>query len=365
MKRGALKKCDIVVFIMATGCRLLDDEPLFKKSERKALYPIQYPDLMAQYRKAEAVIWTANEIEFSKDKNDWDVLDEETKSVVKTVLAFFSGADSIVNDNLAENFLKKIHILEVKWFYTFQETMENIHNETYSLMIENLISDPVEKDRLLNAFVTMPAVRRLYLWAQHWIEHNEEKELQNPVLKQYGEEGADVDLLEDLSYIWCTAKQIVAFACVEGIMFSGAFAIIYWIKERGILPGLTFSNELISRDEGLHRDFACMLYHRIQHKPPQDQVIDIIKQATEHSKELITSCMGRFNGMNGKDMGAYIEFVADGLSQDLGYDKIYGSKNPFHFMDKTAFNGVTNFFERRVGEYSKAEREDIQTVDDY
>ena len=336
--------------------RLIDDEILFRSSnERKAILPIRFPKIWKMYKGAQGSIWTAEEISFKEDLAHWEKLDEDTKEVVKVVLAFFSGADAIVNDNLAENFLRKIDIMEVKCFYRFQLHIEDVHNEVYSLMIDNLIKNPEEKAHLFDAIHTMPGVSKLYRWAQDWIHRTPLYELEaNPILRQYEDDGADEEVLEDLSYIWCSAKQLVAFACVEGIMFSGAFAIIYWLKERGILPGLTFSNELISRDEGLHMRFACLMYNMIKHKPPASQIKDIILEATEASKTLITSCMARMRGMNKDDMCRYIEFVADDVSKRLGYLPIYGSKNPFHFMDKSAFNGQTNFFERKVGEYSAA-----------
>ncbi len=336
--------------------RLLHDEVLLHSNyERKAILPIHYPAIYTFYKKAQGSIWTAEEIEFKEDLAHWEALDENTKNVVKTVFAFFSGADAIVNDNLAENFLSKIVIPEAKCFYRFQLHIEDVHTEVYNLMIDNLIKDPTEKARLLDAIHTMPGVRKLYDWAQKWIHTTAQDEMeQNPVLKQYEEDGADTEVIEDLAEIWCTAKQLAAFACVEGIMFSGAFAIIYWLKEKGILPGLTFSNELISRDEGLHMRFACHLYSMIRHKPPTAHITQIVKEATEMSQELISGCMARLTGMNSTDMNSYIEFVANKLHMDLGYGHIYSAKNPFDFMEKSAINGLTNFFEKRVGEYSKS-----------
>ena len=286
--------------------------------------------------------------------------------MIKTVLAFFSGADGIVNDNLCYNFLKKIKVFEVQTFYHMQALMEDIHNETYSLFIDVLITDRAEKDMILDAIHTMPGVQKMYHWAQRWINHDTAAELADPDFQYYSERyGYTEAELDELAFIWSTAKQIVAFACVEGIMFSGAFAIIYWLKERSIMSGLTFSNELISRDEGMHRNFAIMLYRHINLKLPSFVAAHIICEATEHSKELIANCMGRFTGMNRDDMAQYIEFVADGLAQDLGLDLLYGAKNPFQFMDKSAFNGMTNFFEKKVSEYSKAEREEIVEVENY
>jgi len=307
------------------------------------------------YKKAQSSNWTAEEIKFSNDLSDWETLDDDTKEVVKTILGFFSGADMIVNENLAENMMNIIDIPEVRSFYGFQIMIENVHGETYSLMIENLIKDREEKARLLNAIHTMPGISKLYNWAQRWIKFTTEDELRtNPILKQYMDEGAPDEVVEDLAYIWCQAKKIVAFSCIEGVMFSGAFAVIFYLKERGILPGLTFSNELISRDEGLHRDFACLMFSMIKHKPPQDQILEIIKEAVEFKQELICGCMDRLRGLNRQDMKRYIEFVADSLLIGLEMPKYYNVTNPFEFMEKISFNGITNFFEKRVGDYSLA-----------
>lgn len=331
---------------------LLNDEILLRPSGRLALFPIVFQAVWQFYKRAQGCIWTAEEIKFSNDLPDWEKLDNDTKHVVKTVLGFFSGADKIVNDNLAENLMRIIDIPEFNAFYGFQIMIENVHNELYSLMIENLIKDPYEKAQLLDAVHTMPGIAKLYAWAQKWMHRTPDDEIRdNPVLHAYAAEGAPDEVIEDLAKIWCTAKIIIAFACVEGIMFSGAFAIIFWLKERGILPGLTFSNELISRDEGLHRDFACMTYSMITHKPPSDQILIIIKEAVEFKQELIVGCMDRLKGLNCQDMKRYIEFVADGLLTAIGHDKHYKVPNPFDFMDKISFNGYANFFEKRVGEY--------------
>jgi ribonucleoside-diphosphate reductase subunit M2 len=323
------------------------------------------------YKKAQGSNWTAEEIKFSEDLVDWNALDEDTKTVIKTVLGFFSGADMIVNENLAENMMNRIDIPEVRCFYGFQIMIENVHGEVYSLMIENLIKDPTEKARLLDAINTMPGVATLYSWAQKWIKRTADDEFRdNPILNSYLEEGAPEELVEDLAEIWYYAKLLVAFACMEGIVFSGAFAIIYWIKEKGILPGLTFSNELISRDEGLHRDFACLLFSMIKHGPPKDQILDIIKETVVFTHELMASCMDRLRGLNIQDMKRYIEFVADSLLVQLGMGKYYKVPCPFEFMDKISFSGLTNFFEKRVGEYGISGFEEghddpIELDDDY
>lgn len=335
----------------STG-RLIDDEILFKKDGRLAIFPIKYRTIWMLYKQAQGSNWTAEEIKFSKDLEDWEGLTQPVQTVVKEILGFFAGADQIVNANLAENFMKIIDIPEVKCFYGLQIHIENIHNEVYSLMIENLIRDPMEKKHLLNSAETMPGVKKLYNWAQNWIHRTPDDELHdNVVLKGYEEEGASDEVIEDLAEIWHYAKLFVAFACLEGIMFSGAFAIIFWLKEQGVMPGLTFSNELISRDEGLHRDFACLMYSMIKHKPPADQILQIVQEAVEFKQQLISGCMDRLPGMNRQDMNRYIEFVADNLLLNLGYPKHYKVSNPFDFMDKISISGITNFFEKRVAEY--------------
>ena len=342
--------------------RLLYDEPLLRPSKRKAILPVEYPEIWSRYKKAQGSYWPAEDINFKNDLAHWEALDEGTREVLKAILAFFSMADAIVNANLAHSFMEIIEILEVKFFYQAQLFVEGIHNETYSKMIQNLIRDEAEQERLRNSFETMPAVAAMYEWSMRWIHQTADDELSNPILKYYEEEGASDEVLEDLSFIWSFAKRLVAFACVEGIMFSGAFAIIYWIKERGILPGLTFSNELISRDEGMHYDFACLLYSMVKHRPPDDQIRQIVLEATTLSKDLILGCMGGrlAYGMNPKDMCTYIEFVGDKALRDLGQVPEFGAANPFPFMDKTAFNGITNFFEKDVAEYAKTGNDDVE-----
>lgn len=332
--------------------RLIDDEMLLRPSGRLALFPIMLPKAWDFYKKAQGCTWTAEEISFTKDLDHWEGLSPEIKRVVKAVLGFFSGADRIVNMNLAQNMMCKIDIPEVQCFYAFQNHIENVHNETYSLMIDNLIRDPEEKHQLLNACDTMPGVKTLYDWAKRWVHRTKEDELNsNPTLREYEAQGAPEEVLEDLAEIWAFCKILIANACIEGIAFSGSFAIIFFLKERGILPGLTFSNELISRDEGMHRDFACYMYSLVRHKPPMDQVLEIVLEAVVAKQELIAGCMDRLPGMNRDDMNMYIQYVADSLLVQLGLPRHYGAHNPFDFMDKISFNGITNFFERRVGEY--------------
>lgn len=330
--------------------RLIDNEILLRPPRRLSIYPIKFPVIWECYKDAQGSHWTAEEIKFSDD--NWDSLDADTKETLKGVLGFFAGADYLVNEDLAENMIRIIDIPEVRCFYSFQMYIENVHGEVYSLMIENLVRDAAEKDRLLNSCKTMPGVQKLYQWAEKWIRLTKEQEQENnPVLKTYAEEGAHEEVIEDLAEIWCFVKQLIAFACVEGIMFSGAFAIIFWIKEQGVLPGLTFSNELISRDEGMHRDFACLLYRMVKNKPPDSQILEIVKEAVEFKQELMIGLMDRLPGINIQDMKRYIEFVADNLLVKLGMPKYYKVSNPLEFMDKISVSGLTNFFERRVGEY--------------
>jgi ribonucleoside-diphosphate reductase beta chain len=279
------------------------------------------------YKKQEASIWTAEELDLSPDLVDWDSkLNDDERFFIKHVLAFFAASDGIVNENLAENFLSEVQYTEAKFFYGFQIMMENIHSETYSLLIDTYIKDTKEKNYLFNAIETFEPVKKKAEWAMRWIDNG--------------------------SY----AERLVSFAAVEGIFFSGSFCSIFWLKKRGLMPGLTFSNELISRDEGLHCDFACMLYNNhLVNKLPKEQVQKIIADAVEIEKEFVTESLPvRLIGMNSDLMSQYIEFVADRLLTELGNDKIYNASNPFDFMDMINLQGKTNFFEKRVGEYQKA-----------
>jgi ribonucleoside-diphosphate reductase beta chain len=335
----------------------LSDEILFTEDpNRKTIRPILFPAMWSSYKKLQGSTWTAEEINYQTDIMDITTgrVSEEVMTIVKYVLGFFSGADTIVNENLALNFISKIKVLEAQIFYGLQIANENVHAETYAVLIDVLIADKKEKDRVLNAITTMPCVGRLYSWVNKWIQCTAEQErASNELLQAYRADWATDDDVAELSQIWVEAKRLVAFACVEGIMFSSAFAIIFWIKEKGILPGLTFSNELISRDEGIHRDFACLMYSNIHHKPPTVQVLQIIEEAVSFQDEFIEEMLAvRQTGMNKDDMKQYVRFVADNLANALGLGSIYQVKNPFSFMDKISFNGVTNFFEKRVGEYS-------------
>jgi ribonucleoside-diphosphate reductase beta chain len=279
------------------------------------------------YKKQEASIWTAEELDLSPDLVDWESkLNDDERFFIKHVLAFFAASDGIVNENLAENFLSEVQYTEAKFFYGFQVMMENIHSETYSLLIDTYIKDTKEKNYLFNAIETFEPVKKKADWAMRWIDNG--------------------------SY----AERLISFAAVEGIFFSGSFCSIFWLKKRGLMPGLTFSNELISRDEGLHCDFACMLYNNhLVNKLPKEQVQKIIADAVEIEKEFVTESLPvRLIGMNSDLMSQYIEFVADRLLTELGNDKIYNTSNPFDFMDMINLQGKTNFFEKRVGEYQKA-----------
>jgi ribonucleoside-diphosphate reductase beta chain len=303
-------------------------EPILEENKNRfVLFPIQHNDIWSFYKKAEASFWTAEEIDLSPDLIDWEnKLNDDERHFVKHVLAFFAASDGIVNENLAENFLSEVQYTEAKFFYGFQVAMENIHSETYSLLIDTYIKDTKEKNHLFNAIDTLECVKKKAEWALRWIDKGS------------------------------FAERLVAFAAVEGIFFSGSFCSIFWLKKRGLMPGLTFSNELISRDEGLHCDFACLLYNsHVVNKLSKEDVKKIITDAVEIEKEFVTDALPvRLIGMNSDLMGQYIEFVADRLLNELGNEKVYNVANPFDFMDMISIQGKTNFFEKRVGEYQKA-----------
>ena len=302
-------------------------EPILQENpNRFVLFPIQHADIWQWYKKAEASIWTAEEIDLSQDTKDWNNLNDGERHFISHVLAFFAASDGIVNENLAENFVNEVQYTEAKFFYGFQIAMENIHSETYSLLIDTYIKDNKEKDHLFRAVETMDCVKKKADWALRWID-----------------EGS-------------FPERLVAFAAVEGIFFSGSFCSIFWLKKRGLMPGLTFSNELISRDEGMHCDFACHLYNEhLNHKLSEDTVRKIIVDAVEIEKEFVTDALPvSLIGMNAELMCQYIEFVADRLLSELNCKKEYNSSNPFDFMEMISLQGKTNFFEKRVGEYQKA-----------
>ncbi|CAB3993218.1 Ribonucleoside-diphosphate reductase subunit M2, partial [Paramuricea clavata] len=306
----------------------VQDEPLLRENPRRfVILPIQYQDIWQMYKKAEASFWTAEEVDLSRDLGHWDGLKPEERHFISHILAFFAASDGIVNENLVECFSQEVQVPEARCFYGFQIAMENIHSEMYSLLIDTYIKEPNERERLFNAIEHLPCVKRKADWALDWI---------NPDKASFGE-------------------RIVAFAAVEGIFFSGSFASIFWLKKRGLMPGLTFSNELISRDEGLHCDFACLMYKHLKNKPSEEKVKKIIMDAVKIEQEFLTDALPvRLIGMNEDLMKIYIQFVADRLLVALGYSKVYKSENPFDFMELISLSGKTNFFEKRVGEYQKS-----------
>ncbi|MES2284895.1 MAG: ribonucleoside-diphosphate reductase small subunit [Bacteroidota bacterium] len=302
-------------------------EPILKENkDRFVLFPIKHQDIWEMYKKAEASFWTAEEIDLNPDLQDWEnKLNDDEKHFIKHVLAFFAASDGIVNENLAVNFMNEVQYPEARCFYGFQIMMENIHSETYSLLIDSYIKDPKEKDRLFHSVDTLPCVGKKADWAIKWIGNG------------------------------TFAERLIAFAAVEGIFFSGSFCSIFWLKKRGLMPGLTFSNELISRDEGLHCDFACLLYSQLENPLPQESVTAIITNAVEIEKEFVSDALPvRLIGMNADMMCQYIEFVADRLLVALGCPKTYNATNPFDFMELISLQGKTNFFEKRVAEYQKS-----------
>lgn len=305
-----------------------NSEPILQENtNRFVLFPIQHNDIWSFYKKAEASFWTAEEIDLSADLIDWDSkLNDNERHFIKHVLAFFAASDGIVNENLAQNFLSEVQYTEAKFFYGFQLAAENIHSETYSLLIDTYIKNTAEKNHLFNAIDTLDCVKKKAEWALRWIDKGS------------------------------FAERLVAFAAVEGIFFSGSFCSIFWLKKRGLMPGLAFSNELISRDEGLHCDFACLLYTKhLVSKLSKETVKSIIIDAVSIEKEFVTDALPvKLIGMNSDLMGQYIEFVADRLLVELGNDRVYNTTNPFDFMEMISLQGKANFFEKRVGEYQKA-----------
>ncbi len=319
---------NLVEEVLSNNTAVMDQEPILKENpDRFVLFPIEHNDIWKFYKDQQASFWTAEEIDLSQDLNDWEnKLNDDERYFIKHILAFFAASDGIVNENLAENFLSEVQYTEAKFFYGFQVMMENIHSETYSLLIDTYIKDSKEKDYLLNAIDTFPPVKKKADWALRWIENGS------------------------------FAERLVAFAAVEGIFFSGSFCSIFWLKKRGLMPGLTFSNELISRDEGMHMDFACLLYNNhLINKLSKEKVTKIITDAVAIEAEFVTESLPvKLIGMNADLMNQYIEFVADRLLTELGCEKVYNSTNPFDFMDMISLQGKTNFFEKRVAEYQKA-----------
>ena len=315
--------------------------------KRYVLYPIEHTSVWEYYKKAVASFWTAEEIDLTKDRDHWVKLTKDEQEFIKHTLAFFAASDGIVNENLALRFMNEIDIAEVKCFYGFQIAMENIHSETYSLLIDTYIDDPVEKDRLLNAIETIPIIQKKANWCFKWIN--------------------DIDS----EFIY----RLVAFACVEGIFFSSSFCSIYWLKKKGLMPGLTFSNELISRDESLHTEFAILLFHHFKNENNFDnnKIIQMVTEAVELEKEFATYSLEKnLIGMNSGLMGQYIEYVGDRLLIQLGFDKKWNVANPFDFMELISISSKTNFFESRVSQYSKAgvstgmtSKQSFEVLDDF
>jgi len=312
------------------------EEPILQENPgRFVIFPIGNHEVWQFYKKAVASFWTVEEVDLSRDKPHWESLTNDEKHFVSHVLAFFAASDGIVNENLLERFTNEVQSPEARCFYGFQIMIENIHSEMYSLLIDTYIGEPEERSRLFNAITTIPCVQKKANWALRWIGDE---------MSTFGE-------------------RLVAFAAVEGIFFSGSFASIFWLKKRGLMPGLTFSNELISRDEGLHTDFACLLFSQLRNRPSKETVKNIIMEAVSIEQEFLTDALPvSLIGMNNKLMRQYIEFVADRLLYALGCPKVYNSENPFDFMELISLQGKTNFFEKRVGEYQKSgvmSREDM------
>ena len=317
----------------------LNETLLAPDDNRFVMFPIKHQDIWEMYKKQVDCFWRAEEIDLTKDLVNWDSLNHDEKYFVSMILAFFAASDGIVLENLASRFMMDVQVSEARAFYGFQIAIENIHSETYSLLIETYIKDKEEKHKLFNAIENFPCIKKKSDWAQKWIHDNRSS----------------------------FATRLVAFACVEGIFFSGAFCSIYWLKKRGLMPGLTFSNELISRDEALHCEFAVLLYSKLTKKVDRVRIHELIKEAVDIETEFICEALPcKLIGMNSELMTQYIKFVADRLVVQLGYKKIYGVSNPFDFMELISLEGKTNFFERKVGEYGLANKqsENAFTFDD-
>ncbi|MDA9051315.1 ribonucleotide-diphosphate reductase subunit beta [Schleiferiaceae bacterium] len=318
----------------------MQQEPILQENKNRfVIFPIQHDDIWQWYKKQEASFWTAEEIDLHQDVVDWKKLSDDERYFLKHILAFFAASDGIVNENLAENFVNEVQYSEAKFFYGFQIMMENIHSEMYSLLIDTLVDNDKEKDELFNALERFPAIKKKADWALRWIDSES------------------------------FAERLIAFAAVEGIFFSGAFCSIFWMKKRGLLPGLATSNEFISRDEGLHRDFACHLHNNhLVNKVPQERIVQILSEALDIEREFITESLPvNLIGMNSKLMSEYLEFVTDHLLETLNCPKAYNTANPFDFMDMISLEGKTNFFEKRVSEYKKAgvgEEQSDHNIDD-
>ncbi len=310
------------------------NEPLLTSNDNRfVMFPIENQDIWKMYKKQVECFWRCEEVDLTKDLTHWETLNENEKYFIKMILAFFAASDGIVLENLGSRFMNEVQLSEARAFYGFQIAMENIHSEMYSLLIETYVKDREEKHKLFTALENFPCIKKKGDWALKWIQDKRAN----------------------------FATRLIAFACVEGIFFSGAFCAIFWLKKRGLMPGLTFSNELISRDEALHTEFAILLYNQLNKKNRKDKVHEIVKEAVSIEKEFIIECLPcKLIGMNSTLMSQYIEFVADRLLVQLGYEKVYNVSNPFDFMELISIEGKTNFFEKRVGEYALATK-DIDT----
>jgi len=305
---------------------MIPEPMLLENKSRFVLFPIKHNDIWGMYKGAEASFWTAEEVDLGGDMGHWNALTDNERYFISHILAFFAASDGIVNENLASRFATEVQYPEARCFYGFQIAIENIHSEMYSLLIDTYIHDTQEKARLFNAIETIPCVSKKADWALRWINESD-----------------------------AFAERLVAFACVEGILFSSSFCSIYWLKKRGLMPGLSFANELIARDEGAHTDFACLLYTKLVNKLPTDRIYQIVTESVAIEKEFITDAIPvELIGMNSKLMCQYVEFVADRLLSELGVPKLYNTKNPFPFMEQISLQNKTNFFEARVGAYQKA-----------
>lgn len=314
------------------------NEPLLTANDdRFVMFPIENQAIWKMYKKQVECFWRCEEVDLVKDLTHWDSLNEKEQYFIKMILAFFAASDGIVLENLGTRFMSEVQLSEARAFYGFQIAMENIHSEMYSLLIETYVKDREEKHKLFNALENFPCIKKKGDWALKWINDKRAN----------------------------FATRLIAFACVEGIFFSGAFCAIFWLKKRGLMPGLTFSNELISRDEALHTEFAILLYNNLNKRNRKDKVHEIVKEAVSIEKEFILECLPcRLIGMNSNLMSQYIEFVADRLLVQLGYEKIYDVTNPFDFMEMISIEGKTNFFEKRVGEYALATKDkDVDIFD--
>ena len=314
----------------------INSEPLLTPNDKRfVMFPIEHDDIWKMYKKQIDCFWRAEEIDLTKDLTDWNRLEKDEQYFISMILAFFAASDGIVLENLATRFMGDVQVSEARAFYGFQIAMENIHSQCYSLLIDTYIKDEENKERLFNAIDTFPCIKKKADWAKKWIADNRSS----------------------------FATRLVAFACIEGIFFSGAFCSIFWLKKRGLMPGLTFSNELISRDEALHTEFAILLYTKLQKKINKSRIYEIVREAVEIETEFICEALPcRIIGMNSDLMTQYIQFVADRLCLQLGYDKIYGTANPFPFMELISLESKTNFFEKRVADYALATKDKDEDI---